>query len=408
MDKIILHDKLKEKWIFFVNEKAELCYIKDNQEQILQSGVCPFFDLITDENGNFHLVTQDSKGSLIYLVYNFENWKKYVILNSKTAENSMKNFKIFVCRREIHCFYLLCFSGKCMLVHHIFSPDEPSVTPKVIDSCKNFSCAMDVNGTIHIFYLSDEDKFSYKVFTEGNYHDDKLPTDDIIKDIYPICDAEGNLHILYIAKMTSFYTLVYFSKERKIISFGENPPSDLCLTKKDKGIVVQWRERSGYYQCSCADGSLNFKKPTVISESKFKKASPVKLRLAYNPSCICTDKYIALSNGNNFDIPYITANKERVNIQTNHKNKKSDYNDIDGKFDEKIKKLQSKLKDTENEILKLNSIISTLSDKISCMEKSNIAPVLQLTGNVEKNEENYQAFENMDIENAEFNDTKIF
>lgn len=407
MDKIILYDKLKNKWIFFVNEKAELCYLKDNQEQILQSGVCPFFDLATDENGDFHLITQDSKGSLIYLVYDFENWKKYVILNSKTKDNTMKNFKVFIYHGEVHCFYLLCYGGRCMLIHHIFSPGEPPATPKVIDSCKNFSCAMDPSGAIHIFYADDEDKFYYKVF-DGNYRDEKFLTDDIIKEIYPICDAEGNLHILYIARMTTFYTLIYFSKERKIISFGENPPSELCLTKKDKGIVIQWRERTGYYQCYCTDGSLNFKKPTVIAESKLKKASLIRLRMAYNPTCVCVDKFITLSNGNDFDIPYISTNKEKVNIQTNHKNKKSDYNDIDGKFQEKISKLQSKLSDTEKEILKLNSIINTLSDKISCMEKSSIQPVLKLTGNVEKNEENYEAFQNTDIESAEFGDTKIF
>lgn len=427
MDKILLNDRQGAQWVFRCNGKDQLCYCRDGaHEQILQSDVKAGFDLVTDEEGNFHMVVQALDGSLIYLTYDFDNWKKYIILQSKSSRSTMSRFKSFVLNEKIHCFYILDFSGKSMLVHHIFSPTEPAATPNVIsytDSAKNFSCVLDSDNRIHIFFFNESSRLQYKIYHSGVYADSTVPVEDDIKDISVICDQIG-VHLLYTAKMKSYYTLIYYSltaKERKIISFGDSNISTGYIYIHGKNIYVQWRERMRCYQCVSADGGITFKKPVHIAESRNKRTTDIRIRSRANPACANADRCIALSDGSTIDILNAAdciGSHVKANLKgRNHKPEKNDYNIIDGAYSDEIKMIQSKIRENEREIIRLNTIINTLSDKISAMAKISAEPSPPLPEEAaalnseavgEINIENYELFKNTDIENIDFENSITF
>lgn len=408
MDKLILYDKTKEKWLFFINEAGQLCYLKNSTEQILITDVCPYFDISTDENGNFHLVTQTLEGNLIYLTYDFENWKKFVVLSSKTKENTMTDFKIFIIERHIHCFYILHTKDKDMIIHHIFGADSNHATPKVIDYGKSFSCAFSKSKGLHIFYFDESEKLRYKIYSNGNYTESSLSIEDNIKNIYPLCDENGSLHLLYVAKMTSFYTLIYFSDERKIISFGEAAPNRFCFYIKGKNIVIQWQEGLKSYSCESDDGGCSFKKPVPIPDSKTKRAKPIRVRTPFNPLGTCRDLCIVPSEENVIDLNFDDI-FENMPSQ-NHKKEKSYYNIKEVDFKNSIKSMSRKIAENEMEMAKIRSHLSDITSKISVLEKSlnQFFKTSSVAENVEENEENIDTFKNTDVENYNFENSKIF
>ncbi len=424
MDKILLIDRQGDKWIFNCDSKGRLCYSKNGEnEQILINNAKEDFDIITDTDGNFHLVVQTLDGNLVCLIYDFDNWKKYIILQSRSDRINMSKFKLFCHNGKTHCFYLLESGGKTMLVHHIFTASSPSVTPEVIsyaDTSKDFTCCMDTNGDIHIFYFNENSVLQYKLYSSNRYTDLTLPVEDDIKSIYSVYD--NGIHLLYTAKVKSYYTLIYYNlnaKERKIISFGDSNISSNCIYTHGNDIFVQWRERTRCYQCSSDDGGTTFKKPSFIAESKFKRTETIRIRSKSNPNCENADRCIILSGNGTVDI--LNA-KQCIGAQTipnphnkNHKPEKNDYNIIDGAFSDEIKMMQSKIRENEKELIRLNTIINTLSDKLSTITRP--APTIKEESSEttldenkigEINMENYELFKKTEIDNIEFDNPTTF
>ncbi|MBQ6999198.1 MAG: hypothetical protein IJN62_05365 [Clostridia bacterium] len=424
MDKILLIDRQNNKWIFNCDGKGRLCYSKNGEnEQILLNNAKEDFDIITDNDGNFHLVLQTADANLVCLIYDFENWKKYIILQSRTDKNCMSKFKLFYHNGKTHCFYLFKSGEKTMLVHHIFSPSNPSSTPEVIsyaDPSKDFSCCMESDGSIHIFYFNENAVFQYKIFSSNRYEDRSLPVEDNIRSI---CSIYGNgIHLLYTAKMKSYYTLVYYglnAKERKIISFGDSNISACCIYTHENNIFVQWRERTRCYQCHSNDSGTTFKKPSFIAESRNKHTEPIRIRSKINPRCTNSDRCIAISGNGSLDIlnaEQCIGTRTAVNINNkNHITDKNDYNIIDGAFSDEIKMMQSKIRENEKELIRLNTIINTLSDKLSNITKPVNTPAEKPAKTTldenkigEINKENYELFKKTDIEDIDSDNSITF
>ncbi len=420
MDKILLNDIQGAQWIFQCDGKGRLCYSTNGApKQILQADMGGGFDIITDGVGHFHLVLQSTDGSLIYLTYDFTNWKKYVILKSKSNRSIMSRFKMFSVENRIHCFYVLTINDKSMLVHHVFSPTEQSATPQVIDyvdSAKSISIAADGKGALHIFFFDASGKFNYKLLRRGKAEDCRLETEDDIKSVCCICDDA--IHLLYTAKIKNYYTLIYYSlsaKERKIISFSDSNISEIHIFTKGKNLFLQWRERTRCYQCTSSDGGNSFKKPVHITEGRGRRTETVGIRGEQNPLCHGADRCIALTDGERIN-PMNAAEIKPISRTVRNTSKENSYNIIDGEYSDRLKQMQSKIRENEKELVRLNTIISSLSEKISAIAKSAAAsppPVQQMrtgdSGDIgDINEENYKLFNNTDIDDVEFDNIKTF
>lgn len=423
MNRILLTDRHGDRWIFFISPEGDLCYRKsDDREQILQSGIRQSFDAVTDSDGKFHLTVQLDSGSLIYFTYDHKDWRRHTVLNSKSPDGVMCSFKMFILKGVPHCLYILDFKGKPMLVHHIYDMYGKQSSPRVIsytDTSKNFNACADTDGNIHIFFADRESKFKYRIYNLKNdgYTDSAVQVDDDIKTLYPVCSDEGVLHFLYTAKMKSYYALIYYNsaaKERKIISFGETNTAGICMHTNDKSIRIQWRERTKFYQCASTDGGVSFKKPTAINEVKGKTAEIIKVRFAYNPKVLNGDRFVTLAKGTvveppDFPQPKVTGG--------NHKNGKPDYNITDSQSVDEMRFLRAKAEENEKELIRLNTIINTLSDKINCLVRSSVAPpnresTVKTTPAAEEreeiNRENLELFEHTNVDDINFDSCKKF
>lgn len=421
MARIILKDTVGCFWDFFCNEKSELCYIKNEKESILQSGVYDDFDIISDEYGNFHIVIQDTSGGLIYLTLSGGQWRRFVILNSRTHEKRMHNFKLFMAGERLHCFYALDSDSKALLVHHVFSAADSTETPSVIDCCtpaEKFCCAFDGKNEFHVFYSNGEGEFKYKIISAAkrSHTDSALEVDDCIISACAVWSG-GCLHILYSAKIKMYYALIYYNtllKERKIISFSDCCSADKCVFAGEGTVFVQWRERMQFYQCASSDGGASFKKPAVISESKGKRAVTVRIRRGASPHCADIDFCIALREGSAIRLPendiYFGKNnlaKAQSFNSSTPKSSASSHNQSEKGGQAEL--ILAKLMKNERELIRLNTLINNLSEKISCLAREGAsAPTVCESASAFDDGDALEKFEKTDINSISFENSKKF
>lgn len=411
MSDILLWDKSGGEWRFMCTQKGELAYTENGGgKQVLLPDATEEFDLITDDDGNIHLIAQTSDGGLVYLIYDFENWKKHIILSSKSKNASIKSIKAFFSNEKIHCFYLLLFSGKHMLVHHIFSQNEKTAPPNVIsyaDCGKSLAVCADLSGKLHIFYFNDKSEFCHKIYDNG-YSDGTFPTNDDVTEICPVYDRSGTLHLLFSARLKAYHTLIYFNtacKEKKTISFSDSPFKECRMQIRDKSVLIQWRDGGGFYEAVSDTGGESFKKPSPFNKSHSKKI-PVRIRLARNPLCLDGDR-IFFSSAERFIHTQATANFR--NPKSNTKTP------TDTQDSEHIKAFEQRLGENARELVRLNVRIDALSEKVKVLEKRFTesetpkgAPIHFSDEVGEINEENLRLFSSTDINDADFENPQIY
>ncbi len=406
-------DKLNEQWLFYINGHMELCYTKDGKEQILQAGLRRDFDIIAGKGGDLHITAQTDTGSLIHLVYDYESWRKFTVLGSKSAEGVMSGFRLAEVKGELHSFYILDYKGKTMLVHHIYSASGPSPSPKVIDYADKGSeiniCA-DGDGNIHIFFIGVEGKMEYRIYspTTKGYAEGKINTEDEIRSIFTVFSDVGSMHFLYTARLKSYYALVYLPKdatERKIISFGDSNMADICMSVSGESLCIQWRERGMYYQCISADGGATFKKPTPINQVRGKTLEMIKDVTAHNPQGFGGQWRVAHCKGGEVEFANVIKREN-----PSHKSRDIAYNNNDGPREAEIA-LSERISKAEREIMRISTSLQSLTDKVAHLTKGLIPSpaVRQMKVPVTEDvNDSIKAFEDMSIEDVDFSDSKKF
>lgn len=420
MERIFVKDKHDEDWIFYINEQGELCYIKDGKEQILQGNIRRDFDIISGVGKGLHLTAQTDTGNLIYLDYDYNSWHKFTILESKSPEGVMSRFRLLEVGGVLHCFYILDFRGKSMAVHHIYDISVSPAPPKVIDYVSKHSevavCG-DTDGNIHIFFTGVNGSMIYKIYSpkSGGYSEGKIDTEDEIKSIFPVCTEDNTIHFLYTAQLKSYYALVYLSakaKERKIINFGDFNVTDMCMLINGNAIQIQWKERGGYYQCTSSDGGTTFQKPSSLNQRKGRPIEFIKTVSIKNPmgfgGNVCGAYY---KNG---EIEFVRGNKKEA---VNHKSRDTAYNNSDGIC--KDSSLAERVARQEREIIRISTALKTLTDKVAYLsngmisrpippQKSISSPAEGDAYTVESNSSDIKAFEDTNIEDVDFANSKKF
>lgn len=122
-------------WLhFFIKPHVGLCSRRRNgfkfdNSKVLLPGACADF-CVYSADGFIHIVCQDERGSVLYLLYDGTSWKKSTLLESRTAKPYMKNFIITELSGHINLLYTVENKEKLMLVHQILIGNS---TPSVVD-----------------------------------------------------------------------------------------------------------------------------------------------------------------------------------------------------------------------------------------------------------------------------------
>ncbi len=294
MEEVLIQDISGNRWIFSCNPQQELYYqINQSAKEILQSNMSPEFDAVTSADGTIHIAAQDAQGTLIYLHYDYQHWRKYPILQNKSGQQSISQIRLLHDGSHVNAFYLLQHNNRHMLIHHAFGTDGLSSTPEVlgyVHPSKRYCLAANGNADCRLFYFDEENTFCCKTFCLSNRvcqaADPPMP--GAVRAASAIYDHTGILHTVCVTQQKSYYTISYCQegKEPKLLSFGVDNVAALTVFVTEKRISVQWQERYNVYECISKDSGATFLKPLNLSATKGSGTKIIRVRLPANPLCL--------------------------------------------------------------------------------------------------------------------------
>lgn len=298
MEEMLVQDIAGSRWLFSCNQQKQLCYqTETGGREILLPDMSGEFDIVTGADGCIHLAAQDSKGTLLYLCYNGETWRKYPILHSKSEQQSIAQLRLFFDGTRIHAFYILQHHGRHMLVHHAFGTDGAANAPQPIGyvhPTRRYCAAADGKQTCHLFFFDEDSVLQYRQFHLSS-HTCRIadpPLTGQIRAVSAICDKTGALHTVCLAQQKQYYTISYCRAgvPAKLLSFGVDNIAALAVVVTDKRVAVQWQERYHVYECASCDGGETFSKPCNLSVTKGGGTKLIRARRPANPWGLAVDR----------------------------------------------------------------------------------------------------------------------
>lgn len=203
--------KLKNGYTYhFYYEKANKLQFKkllsDNtwsKPSSLLTDTTESISMVADFNDSFHIIYQNTSGSIIYSIFDTSNLKIYEMLKSRTNEVYERYFKTVHCGNLIHFFYVLKKDDIYSIIHQQLQNSEFSM-PKILGTIStspiNYQVIADSIGNLHLFYLSSENIIYKKFIMETNNWQD-LPNVDcggkVINNLSCCINKNSSIFIAY-------------------------------------------------------------------------------------------------------------------------------------------------------------------------------------------------------------------
>lgn len=298
MIEVLVQDAAGNRRLFTCNQQRQLCYqTESGRREVLLPDISGEFDVITGADGCIHLTAQDIHGTLLYLCYDGETWRKYPILHNKSGEQSITQIHLLHDGSYIHAFYILQHQGRHMLVSHVFGAGGSPSAPQPIGyvhPTRRYCAAADGRQTCHIFFFDEDSILQYRQFhlPDHTCHIAEPPMTGQIRAVSAICDHTGILHTAYLSQQKQYYTISYChtGAAPKLLSFGVDNIAALTVVVTDKQITVQWQERYNVYECASRNGGLSFSKPRNLSATKGSGTRLIHVRQPANPWGLAVDQ----------------------------------------------------------------------------------------------------------------------
>lgn len=262
-------------WIhFFIKPHIGLCSRKRNgfkfeEYEIVSLGATADF-CVYSSGELIHVVCQDEKGSVLYLLYDGKVWKKTILLESRTAKPYNKNFTMVNLSGYINLLYLVENKEKVMLVHQIL---DSSSSPEVVAYIKNdavpFCVCPHHHETSFSVYYTDENgmsckqlyKWSQKKFLKTS------PFEENLSIKFSEEFKEG--HALAATQKTgNITTLIYVDKNNEKSPVYLDCRSDIIPVISEYGgkHYMVWTEH-GSIMSSCLKSDGKWSKPMQYAKS---------------------------------------------------------------------------------------------------------------------------------------------
>ena len=266
-------------WIhFFIKPHVGLCSRKKNgfrfeEHKIILAGAAADFCVYSSGN-RIHIVCQDQKGSVLYLLYDGTSWQKNILLQSKTAKPYNKNFVMTEISGFINLLYLVENKERVMLVHQVLHPGS---SPQIVAYIKNDSvpfCVCSCPETDFYVYYKNENgtscrqiyKWSQKKFLEPTILEDGLS----IKFSTTLSDSEA---LIGIHETDNVKTLVYIKNNNEKSPVYRDLKGDIipiisCYCEKQ---YMVWTEY-GNIMSSCLQPDGKWSRPMQYAKSSSTEA----------------------------------------------------------------------------------------------------------------------------------------
>lgn len=446
MEEVLVQDISGNRWIFSCNSQQELYYqINQGAKEILQSHMSLEFDAVTGADGHIHIAAQDMQGTLIYLCYDFQHWRKYPILQSKSGQQHISQIRLLHDGTHANAFYILQHNQRHMLVHHAFGTDGLISTPEVIGyvhPSRRYCLAANSKADCRLYYFDQEDIMCCKSFrlSDRVCQTADLPMSGAIRAAAAIYDSSGTLHTACLAQQKSYYTISYCreGEEPKLLSFGVDNIAALAIFVTEKRISIQWQERYNVYECVSKDGGTSFLKPLNLSATKGSSTKIMRVRLAANPLCLQINQCACIGTSPlNTDDLFSASGRRAVSALAEHRQQYQSAPDRQQQTASRYAALQAQLSETQKNLQQLQGVVSSLLNRIEELEQAPAPqppiPAVQTAQDGcaqskppelyqqpppktdidsdkvgEIDQENYQLFQQMSIDDVDFSSGKIF
>ncbi|MBE7027723.1 MAG: hypothetical protein E7407_01640 [Ruminococcaceae bacterium] len=339
-------------WIhFFIKPHVGLCSRQKNgfrfeKHKIVLAGAVADFCVYSSGN-SIHIVCQDQKGSVLYLLYDGDSWQKNVLLQSRTAKPYNKNFVMTEISGYINLLYLVENKERVMLVHQILHQGS---SPQIVAYIKNDSvpfCVCTCPETDFSVYYKNENgiscrqiyKWSQKKFLEPTILDEGLS----IRFSTELPDGKG---IIGIQETDNVKTLVYIENDNQKSSVCQDLRDDIIpiISRYLQKQYIVWTEY-GNIMSSCLQPDGKWSKPM-----QYAKSSSTEAKLY----AICKDGI--------YDYYYGVSRENDITLYGTHDILKKPP---EHKGHEIISKKISSPQDTENLLLNQERQIKLLCDELS-------------------------------------------
>lgn len=220
-------------WIhFFIKAHVGLCMRKKNgfkfeEYRVLMQGAEADFCVYTSGD-LIHIVCQNEKGSVIYLLYDGIAWKKTVLLESRTAKPYNKYFQMTEISGHINLLYVVENKERLMLVHQILSGTASFDVVEYIKKDSVPFCLLNHQETdFSVFYTNENNtpcqqtyKWSQKKFLEPI----NFANCNSVK--FAVMTKDG-IALAVTQKTSNINTLYYYEKDKELSSVYADCDKDI-------------------------------------------------------------------------------------------------------------------------------------------------------------------------------------
>lgn len=251
------------------NDGRLICTDKDGEESVILYDISGEFDAIVSDESNLHFVLQGLNGELIYLQRESGTWKKYNIFKSRRGLRRIYGIRLAISNGLLCAFYIMEYTGKNLMVKHVFSPSELYREPEVIDLAdarKDFCICESECGETYLFF-KDENGVRKNYIFDTDFKLKKAMPCSIDTEALTVRAEfiKNELVFVYTLPRKSSTTIAFCKADKtgdaKIITFGVSRNCIPQIIAAGEFTAVQWEENSAVMQALSNDGGDTFSKP---------------------------------------------------------------------------------------------------------------------------------------------------
>ena len=254
---------------YYVDELGRfLSQSKNKKSEIILENISNKLDMVYTNDDIMHFVLQDKNGSLIYLKYQNNIWKKYEIFNCIHKSERIYDLKLCVIHSILCAFYILETNSEKILVKHIFTSSDFNKVPEVLDRCdKNFDLSLCTlkNDETHLFYKNINGEIIKKVFDRNfNFIREESPCFDGEISKLQTISISNDIYMLFIEQKKSYNVLKFkFGKTEKVICFALSKNTEFGMILNSDEINIRWIDNFNLYEVKSTDSGKTFTKPII-------------------------------------------------------------------------------------------------------------------------------------------------
>ncbi len=390
----IVKESSGREWYFFFREKSGICYANLINKRlpsfdILFSEGMGDFDVIVDINDSLHLICQDKRGNIVYLVSRNDKWLKYVILESKSQNHYPKHFKILLVNDSINLFYVIDHNEDKLFVHQILSSSNqpPEVVGVISESAFPFYVTHDGDGDIYAYYMNTaaENRIGYckylsskKVWLEFSALEELAYSP---QPPYVMFSSDNVIHAVYIKKADKGFNIIYNSNLDKYLDINSHINSDnvksaseviiasildldfppvIILTSNRLWLV--WSNNHNVFSCFSEDNGISWNNPSQFMSGRNSNVELFGYRTNKREEAlsIFADLCYGYTGGSNINLYILPSYIEKLK----HPQPKNVIKAASTTGDA-VARLKLEITSLREELLNMNKKIDALSNQIS-------------------------------------------